>query len=50
MDDGVGINNAGLWLDQAESALFTVFLGAVRAGDSASAYQWLDMLERLSIV
>jgi len=50
MDASVGTYDTGLWLDKAETALFGVFLGAVQAGDIASANQWLDMLERLSIV
>lgn len=50
MGDSIGTDGAVLWLERAESALYTAFLGAVGAGDYAAADKWVDLLERLSIV
>ncbi len=50
MGDSIGTNSEGLWLERVETALYTALIGAIGAGDYASAGNWVDLLERLSIV
>lgn len=50
MGDGIGTNSEELWLERVEAALYTALIGAVGAGDYTAAGNWVDLLERLSIV
>ena len=50
MSDSISTYGEGLWLERIESALFEVLHGAICAEDYASARQWVELLERLSLV
>lgn len=50
MGDGIGTNGTVLWLERVEAALHGALLGAISAGDTASADKWVELLERLSLV
>lgn len=50
MGDSIGTNRAGYGLESVEIALFSQLVVAIEAGDFRTADNWVDLLERLSIV
>lgn len=50
MGDSIGTNRAGSGLESVEIALFSQLVVAIEAGDYRTADNWVDLLERLSLV
>lgn len=50
MGDSIGTHGEVLWLERVEATLYQALIDAVSGNDYHTAEQWVDLLERLSII